>query len=366
MKLNAIILFFKAQHVKIVVFFIFLYAIYLRLSRLAGREWWGDEVYQFDQMKGPLKSFWLHHTYGDFSSFPGNYLINYPFIAMFGMNKWALAIPAIASMVLMFYLLYKLSHRFYATLIGYVVTFLMVAFNEDLIFHGLEFRPYSILPTLALASVYFYDLLINQYPRLLRWQKVSIVVFFLFTAIFHAYGILIIFLPLVFSITLNFKIIKQGAISKGLLQYTGIVLLFSTLLWAWYASSSHFGFKANNQPLMDNVFQFLPSPFLDLVDFLRIVLAILAGYKPFHFFMFGVLALFLPNASRLRQLSLLLLLVIIPVALILYTDIRSQYWFLQRQFIWVMPFFIIFLGWGWDTFFVLIIRIKNLLFKFKP
>jgi len=35
--------------------------------------------------------------------------------------------------------------------------------------------------------------------------------------------------------------------------------------------------------------------------------------------------------------------------MILFIDLRSEYWFLQRQFVWVMPAFALFLGWAWES-----------------
>jgi len=44
--------------------------------------------------------------------------------------------------------------------------------------------------------------------------------------------------------------------------------------------------------------------------------------------------------------------VVIPMTVLCLIDLGRRYWFLQRQFVWVMPLFALFLGWCWDSCFV--------------
>jgi hypothetical protein len=41
--------------------------------------------------------------------------------------------------------------------------------------------------------------------------------------------------------------------------------------------------------------------------------------------------------------------VIIPIELICMADMKQGYWFLQRQFIWIISLFSFYIGWCWDA-----------------
>ena len=44
--------------------------------------------------------------------------------------------------------------------------------------------------------------------------------------------------------------------------------------------------------------------------------------------------------------------ILLPIGLIFAMDVYSQYWFIQRQFVFVMPFFAFFVAWSWDAIFL--------------
>ena len=131
---------------------LFIAGMGLRVHRLATRELWGDELFEFYQFKGPFMPFWFNDRYAmaDHSAYPGEYLLNYPFVQMFGLNKWGIMVPHIILTILGFLLLYKLCQLYFKTTWGYVAAFALVCFHRELIFHSFEFRPYAVLPTLAL------------------------------------------------------------------------------------------------------------------------------------------------------------------------------------------------------------------------
>ena len=331
-----------------------LYGFFLRCRMLAGRDLWGDEVFQFNNSAGPFKPFWGHYNYCDLTSFPGEYLLTYPFIQTFGLNKWGLAIPHILLTVWGYYLLYRLCKRFFPTSGGTIITFLVVSLNYNLTYHAFEFRPYAVLPVLAVGALYFADLIINRFDELKTITKVGIGIFFILTAVYHAYGILIVFLPLVFIFLLNRHEGRTGGDKETRRYYLIGILGVATALWSWYASSNCFGLTSNlGFYNAKNTFRYIPNPLTAPVGFLKGIIGNLIGFKPLYFLLAGpVLAVFIRSRARIAQAAFLFLMVILPIALILFVDLRSQYWFLQRQFVWVMPYFAFFLGWTWDTLFI--------------
>jgi len=101
-----------------------------------------------------------------------------------------------------------------------------------------------------------------------------------------------------------------------------------------------------------NVFLFIPNPLENISGFLKGVFGNLMGYKKLYFLLAGmIIAPFVPYKNRIQQALFVMTTVFIPIGLILIMDIKSDYWFLQRQFCWVIPFFAFFIGWVWDSLF---------------
>jgi hypothetical protein len=325
-----------------------LYALYLRVDALWHRELWNDEVYQFLCMNAP-KAFWLHNTYGDHTSFPGGYLINYPFILLFGTDKWGLAIPHLISAAAGLFLLYKLCTMYFKTTSAYIIAFLIVAWNGNLIFHALEFRPYAVLPTLALGSLYFAEFIARNYARLSLKQKMAVGLFYVFTVVYHAYGILIFILPVGYVFCSLWQ--RQSRFPADFFKFFLTIAFVAFPLWAWYASSNAFGLKAKSQgQSMVETFQYIPDPAANPIGFLKGIVGNLMGTKKLYVLLLGIItAMLVPHARKFEQFNFLALLIALPIALILWVDLRSHYWFLQRQFVWVMPLFALWLAWCWDV-----------------
>ena len=340
----------KYYRVAIIVFLV-LIGLYYRFKILVTNGLLGDERYQYFCNDGPFKKFWLHQMYGDHSSFPGEYLLTFPLMRIFGQNPYGLAIHKILMTILGFYLLYRLCERYFQTTAGFVVAFLVVAFNRTLIQHAFEFRPYGILPVLALASLYFSDLLFRDYERLSRFKKIMIGLFFFAAMNYHAYGIIMAGLPLIFTGLMYRDASWKEYLSKGCIKYSVLVMMISLPVWAWYASANHFGMSPLiEMQAIEDPFQYIPHPFNDGVAFARNIVGNLLGCKILYPLLTGMISFFLfANKDRGRQLLFSLLLIILPLQLILMVDLKSSYWFLQRQFVWVMPLFAFLLGWPWDS-----------------
>jgi hypothetical protein len=107
-------------------------------------------------------------------------------------------------------------------------------------------------------------------------------------------------------------------------------------------------FSSHGYP--DNTYQYIVSPFVDPVTFSNRVSGDLIGTRILYFLLLGVFFPFILNhKDRVKQMTFLIVAVFLPLLAIWLHDVIKSYWFIQRQFIWVMPLFALFLGWSWDS-----------------
>ncbi len=340
-----------------VVILLCVFAMTLRLSALAHRQLWVDEYYQINQMQG---TFWLMikgFPKNEFCSYlSGDYYLVFPFFKIFAYNKWGLAIPHIISTLLGFYLLYLLAQRYFKSPWGYVITFLIVSRNDTLLWHATEIRTYAVLPTLALANLYFWLKLVDANFSLSRTKKILIGIFFVMTIWFHAYGLLIFGFPCLFALATKFREEIFPSVVRKTLWFGLIVCAIASPLWCL----SIFGPHLKTSSFHFNTFEYIPNPRANLIGFLKGIFGNLIGYRGHYFLLLGVLAPFLlPYQERFKQIAFLFLLVILPIFVIFLGNVLCHYWFMQRLFIWVMPFFAFFIGWSWDTAISFLINLKK-------
>lgn len=341
----------KRSHFFIAVFFTFL-GLYLRFKRLAGRDLWCDELYQLSLTAGRFKPIWQRFTSGDFTCFPGGYLLNYPFVKFFGSNKWLINIPHYFAAIFGFYFLYLICRKHLKTFWGFAIAFLVFCFNGHLIFHSFEFRPYAVLPVLSLASFYFSEIVVVRWRHLSALKKFLLGGFFIFLIIYHAYGIMIAGLCLLYFAILEANKTSYKEVMKGMTPFLLSVGLPGFLLFIWYVSGTIW---ASLPGVSINTFDYYPNPSNDFTHFFRQVFANLMAHKQYgqkHLALGIWISFLLPHKDRFKQIGFFLLMIVLPIQLILISDARSGYWFLDRQFVWVMSLYAFFLGWCWDTIFM--------------
>ena len=329
------------------------YGLYLRFTLYAQRGLHPDEVNQLGYTAGSgLLPFWKMYATTEVTAFPGDYLLTFPFVKLFGTNKWLITIPHIIATMIGFYLLYLVCSKYIKSLWGLIIVYAIFSLNFSLTYHAFEFRPYAVLPTLALAVFYLSGRIVCQYASLSNSQKLSIGLFFLFAVGFHAYGILMI------ALTMSYHILEQSGkrpltqIIRELLPATLTLAAFAVPLFLWYYIQNPIRYEDNFGRGI-NTFDFIPNPLIAPGGFLRSLFGNLVGKKALYPLLIGVIGTFLiPHKNKAHQVMFLSLLVLLPIELILFTDLRTCYWFVQRQFVWVMPFFAVWLGWCWDTIFL--------------
>jgi len=332
----------------VVVSIICVYALYLRLMKLACHELWTDEIFYLSPMKGTFLGFLKAIPKFQFCSYlSGDLFLFYPFFKIFSYNKWGLAIPSIIATIAGFYILYLICKRYFKTIWGYIITFSVVCLNATLINHATEIRTYSVLPTLALAVFYLSQVLVEQNVSMSIKKKWAIGFFFVFAIWFHVYGIVMLLVSIAFALLEKFRDRSFGTILKDTAKFLSFVLLIAMPLWLYSVFGPHVEWRHLNL----NTFKYIPNPLKDIIGFLKGIFGNLVGYKKFYFLLIAVFfPWFVFYKGRLKQILFLGITVFLPLGMMLLSNVMQQYWFLQRQFIWVMPWFAFFLGWSWDSF----------------
>lgn len=343
--------FFKISKERFILFFVVavsIYALYLRLMKLAHHNFSVDEAFQINacQVTSPvfLKSL---PTLDFYIYLIGDFFLVYPFVRMFSPNKWGMALPHIAVTIIGFYVFFLICRKYFKTIFGYLIAFGILTFNATLIYHATEIRAYAVLPTIALVSFYFCQLLIEQNVKMSLINKFLIGIFFVTTILFHGLGILIVFCPLIYSLLTKINENSFKVILKDTLKFFFFVLCITTPIWIYSVFGPHIPYNGDS-----SVFYYIPNPLNDFFGFFKGIFGNLVGFKKFYILLIGLIIPLVFNYSdRLKQLLFLAICVFLPIGMILVSDIIHNYWFIQRQFIWVMPLFAFCLGWVWDSLF---------------
>ncbi len=297
-----------------------------------------DEMFELRNMQGlkPEAVLKQNTFYGDHTSFPGEYLVHYlpmrtlnlfekPAIIEIeqhkveGINKtgfWILAIPKIILTLISFVLFYFVCEGCFRSPLGWVIAFSLLLFNVNLIYHAVSLRPYGILTELAIIHLWFCGSFRNE-----RWFRITHAVAIFLTCIYHAYGPLIAILPL-------FGYYKMRKFSSNEVL-VGILLGLSG--WIYYAAYNTFGMTPNHVQSIANPFQFITKE-----NFLGGILETIFGGSLITlacvpFVLLGITKITWP------QVRFFLVMILLPLALIILVDIKTQYWIHPRQYIWLLP-----------------------------
>ncbi len=338
----------KKHTVFLIVIGISTYALFLRLSGLGHRELWSDELFQLSLMKGGILQLIKAIPYSEQSSYLNlDYFLAYPFFKVFSFNKWGVMMPHIIATILGFYLLYLICRRYFKTVWGYIITFGVVCFNATLMFHATEMRPYAVLPTLALGCLYFSEVLVNE-NNLSSIKKFLIGAFFLLTICFHTYGLFMLFFSLVYALLNKPPTRTISSIYRSISKM--LIVVFSIGLPFWlFCIFGPLRYQVESHKI--DAFYYIPNPLINAIGFLKGVFGNLIGFKKLYFLLIALVFPFVfPVKERSKQISFFVIMVFSPMLSILACDLLVSYYFIQRQFIWVIPYFAIFLGWSCDSF----------------
>jgi len=342
------------------VSFICMCALCLRAAYLYQHTLSCDELYELNLMRGTFLDLLSQISKGGFGTYlVGDIYLVFPFFKVFHYNKWGLAIPCIISTVIGFYVLYLICKRYYKSTWAYLITFGIVCFNATLIQHATEIRAYSLLPTLALVVFYLFERIADLDFKLSILKKTFAMLLFAIVIWFHVYGILMFTSLFLFTLLSRYKEKNFKLYFIDAVFFAGMILCIAMPFWIYCVFGVHSGLSRLNNY---NIFQFIPDPSHNAVGFLKSIFCNLIGIKILYFLLLGVIVPFIFSyKDRKNQLIFLFLNIIAPIGFVLLFDLVVQYWFIQRQFIWVMPLFAFFIGWVWDSVF----QYKLNIFSFK-
>lgn len=299
----------------------------------------GDELFELKKMQMlSLPDVLKQDTfYGDHTSYPGEFLMHYlPMKALglfekpaqidiehgklSGISKngfWVLAIPKILLTVLSVVLFYLICIQMLNTTLAITIAFVLFMFNGHLIYHAFSLRPYGILPELAIINLFFASRAGwgNWHTSLHRWTYATVI---FFTCIYHAYGPLIAFLPLWF-----FRKTRPAEVLWACLA--------GTCMWIYYAAYNHMGMTPNKVQSVVDSFQFIHKE-----SFLTSIADSIFGGNVLTLAIVPFVLIGLQYLDK-RLLVFGILMIVLPMALIMAIDIKTQYWIHPRQWTWVIP-----------------------------
>jgi hypothetical protein len=298
-----------------------------------------DELFELQslQTKKIADTLKKDQFYGDHTSFPGEFILHYPFLKFLGFldnpihidvakgnvgtNKksfWIIAIPKITLTALSFYLFYLLCRPMKE--LGGIIAFIIFSLNSHLIYGAFSLRPYGMLPELAIFNIYMCNQLFTRKDPAFYLAHSALI---FFTCIYHAYGPLISFMPIILFIVNN----RNNKVPV----YLFIFLPLSLIAWAYYASYNSFGLTPNAIQSQVDTFQFIKKEDI----FNGILGALFSG----SFIMITTLPFVLAGILNIKRDTFLnlFILVIFPILLICLMDVKTNYWIHPRQFTWVIP-----------------------------
>lgn len=332
------------MRVKIVLILVILLGCWLRYDTYNRLHPDNDGIYELEQVTKDLRLVRIFDNktvYGDHTSYPGEFLVYWLPLKLLnkdikvymqeqrveGLTRgdiWWLASPKIIITLLGFIGLFL----YFKDNVYGIVGMMMYAFNNQLVYHAFEMRPYAVLPELAIFNFLLCHLAFKNSKG--YWILYSLL--FFFTCIYHAYGVLIAGLPFIYYL---FK--QAPCRDRCFKAFIGVVVA-SLGAWAYYASFNTFGVTPNANQAVVDPFQYMP-----VKNFFTNMFSQLTGGG---LLMTAIAPVLLIRAFKMGKSDWLFLgvLVVLPITLICLVDLKTSYWIHPRQYLWVIPFFVIFIS----------------------
>ena len=301
-----------------------------------------DELFQLKSLQtyGIRSVFKNDSFYGDHTSFPGEYLLAYFPMRSLGLLRknakidlqkmmvegitkkdfYILNIPhiiiSVIGMLCFFWLCFYLKH-WQSILLAMGLYF----FNVNLIYHEIAFRPYAVLPDLFMIVIVLCTIFAEEKTKR-NWILFTLLS--LFTLIYHAYGIILVLLPILY-----FRKLRTD-------NRVWIIFLIGLAGWANYASYNTFGMIPNDVQSQMDPFSYMPKNKFGYL----VILNIFGGSTSM---MVGI-PIVIGGLLLGQNIKGLASFVIIPIILIIIINIITKYGIHPRQFLFTMPIFAIFCG----------------------
>ena len=228
-----------------------------------------------------------------------------------------------------------------------VLACVLISYNDTLIIHALVLRPYALLCPLALLALWLADKILNL--KNLNWRYVVAVLALL---LFHNFGSLMMLTAFGYCLLSRISQAEgNSSLSIQIKSYApafltvGLAVLLSVPFFWWYLQ----------YPFLHQYHFSSIDPHLFIHPGMRGIIQVWAIYyglsqphlKPFRLILVVFVACTIPLFFRQKKwmvLGFLFVFVICPTWLIYLFDLRLNYWFVQRQFIWAIPFHAVFVA----------------------
>lgn len=289
--------------------------------------------------------------------FHGAYLLLYPIGHFISVDKFIVGIPYILLSLLFYYLFARVnwarlmgldnSHEWISSKWANVLACFLIAYNNTLIIYAFELRPYSVLCLLMLVALFVSWKIVAQ-NRLNVW----LICYAFLIISFHNYGffMLIVGLSYCVSFRLFLESTKGGSWIRRVGSYWPAVI---NLLMATVCSYPFFWLYQTRPVLRTHlqmnfdVHQYIHAGIAGAVQVMAIYYGFRSDFKWVRLIIVLLVAcgvfLFIYQ-KKWAPILFVLILVIGPTYAIYLQDLRLKYWFIQRQFLWVIPFHAAFVG----------------------
>ena len=318
---------------------------FLRLKYRFRPEFFSDELHTISGFQHPFADYLLQYLPRNEFHYPLDFLLMYPIGHWISSSQFAIMIPHLLAMVLFFVLLVVINWQKVLSLSFSspdpkwlnILAALMMTFNETQILHSLILRPYAILSLLAIVAIVLAEAVLGaeRFNVGLVFMISGFIVFHNYCLLMFCIGIGYIGMKSLKSLTFSsFASLLKSRMCSIKIITLGILLSVPVLAVYHQAPALRPEYLANSQI---DPHQYIKPGLKGWIQ----VLAIYYGFIPFRILLlsltvFGTL-LFVVE-KKWKPILFLLMWVVIPTLLIYIVDVRMKYWFIQRQFLWVMPF----------------------------
>ena len=349
---------------KLCLLILFILYNYFRIKMRLAQPFMGDEMYELEiayQQSNPLRMMlWAR---GDIVRLPFGHEFWLSFYPLLISKNNPMLIPLVTlphflGTNLFFYLFAKTNWPF---LLGFqkssfskqnllwlnIFSLLQVTFNQTLIFHALESRSYSFLPLFALFFLY-----LSWYAwksPVFRWRYL---IFAIFVINYNVYGAIMFSAALFYVILIclweewqesrRFNLPDLRSALLKVLKLYGVTIGILLIILSFFPK--HFRYDRN-------VHQFI-GPGWSMIRQVFSLLFYCPLIRNFSIPLLVLGTLYLIR-KRWQPIGFALIFVCLPIVVTYGLDLVSGYWFLQRQFVWVLPFWAVFVSacylaaWEW-------------------
>lgn len=337
-------------------FILLLIFIWLRIQVRILNPLWADEIAEISNLIS-IRHLVFNYLPGIPGGSPGHYLLVLPLNYIFS-NKYILGLPGLISQVLVFIFLSKIIEKLKVVkekqiFLVSTVTRILYIFDPTLTFQAVEVRPYSMLPFFWMLSVFIIPTMIDFDKTKVNFTRTFI--YFLF----FIFGLLIIlnwhyYVAIMLASVYLYSLSKENfcGIQYIYKRKSFIVIFFSILfsipIWKHFSHGSS-GFYVDT-------FKTIPAAIMQIsvinkgfpkglvwqnsiYALLLLIMLVICISVILSFIKKNILALH--STSRDAFIKVNVFLVFLPISVIFILDYMNRYWFLLRQFAWVMlPFYI--------------------------